>query len=317
MDDAGTGTKAVSVGQQLLTSGTTYNAVMGGTFAQDSVPLAAVFGKTGTLDFGAVPDQLVSPPKYPNLFIAGSATSAPEVALATAMKQHGITKFAIITGGDATGQFGAQELQAAAKSLGMTVTATEFVPDTAVDATSQMQAALASNPQALAVNNYTPVIGPILKARTKLGSKLPLWGDAYFAAANLALISTAADRKGVMVEAFPFLVQGTAASKTAAFQTFLKYDTQVNPKPLISRYADMTGWDIVMMARAAAQKAGAITPSALPAALGNISSASEVRDFLGGKSLYSPTNHTWAIAPSDYDYVPAGTSPNGLIAPGT
>jgi len=42
-----------------------------------------------------------------------------------------------------------------------------------------------------------------------------------------------------------------------------------------------------------------------------------VTDFLGGKELYTPSNHTWQLTPSDYVYVPAGTSPNGLLASGS
>src|SRR5262249_3573008 len=249
--------------------------------------------------------------------LAGSLTSAPEVAMATEMKAKGIKKFAIVTGDDATGQSGAQELQAAAKSLGLTVTGTEFVPDTAVDATSQVQAALASHPDAIAVNNYTPVIGPILKARTKLGSTVPLYGDAYFSAANLALNTAAADRKGVTAQAFPFLVHGTAAEKAATWQAFQRFDAKFNKKPLLSLYADMTTWDALMEARAAAVKAGTISGTSVPKALAAISAASEVPGFLGGKSLNSPDYHAWALTPADYHYAPAGISKGGIIYPGT
>jgi branched-chain amino acid transport system substrate-binding protein len=317
MDDAGTGTKAVSDAQQALSGGTTYNAIVGGCFGQDGIPVSAAFAHTPTLQFSPLPDSLIKSGKYPYVFLAGSLTSAPEVAMATEMKSKGITKFAIVTGDDATGQSGAQELQAAAKNLGMTVTGTEFVPDTAVDATAQVQAALASHPQALAVNNFTPTIGPILKARTKLGSTVPLYGDAYFSALNLGAVTTPQDRKGVYLEAFPFLVHGTTAEKTATWLAFQKANAKLDPKPLLSLYANQTGWDYLMEARAAATKAGTISGAAVPQALAGISDASTVPGFLGGKSLNSASYHAWALTPSDYIYPAAGASNGGIIYPGS
>lgn len=315
MDDAATGTKAASDAETALSSSTPYNMVYGGCFGQDSIPIATAFGKSDTLTYGALPNNFLAPPKYPNVFNPGSLTTAPELAMATAMKAKGITKFAIITGDDATGQLGAQELTDAAKSLGMSVTATELVPDTAVDATPQMQAAIASHPQAIASNNYTPVIGPILKARTKLGSTLPLYGDAYFSAANLALVSTKAERAGVVEQAFPFLVRGTAAEKSPSWLAFVKYDSTYDPKPLISLYADMTTWDALMQARAAAIKAGTISGPAVSSALGEIAATSAVPGFVGGKELYLPSSHAWQLTPADYSYYPAGVSPGGLLTP--
>jgi ABC-type branched-subunit amino acid transport system substrate-binding protein len=317
MDDQGTGTKAVSDAQQALSSGTQYNLILGGCFGQDGIPVSAAFAKTPVVQISPLPDALIKSGKYPYVFLAGSLTSAPEVAMATNMKNHGVSKFAIVTGDDATGQTGAQELQAAAKALGMTVTATEFVPDTAVDATSQFQAALATHPDAIAVNNFTPAIGPILKARTKLGATVPVYGDAYFSALNLAAVTTPQDRKGVIEEAFPFLVHGTSAQQTATWQAFEKFDAQFDPKPLLSLYADMTSWDALMEARAAAVKAGTISGSSVPQALAGISAASSVPGFLGGTQLNSPSYHAWVLTPGDYTYPNAGISKGGIIYPGT
>ena len=317
MDDAASGAKAASDAESALSGGTQYNMIYGGCLGQDSIPITAVLGKSATLEFGPLPGSLVSPPKYPSLFNPGPVDNAAEVALATEMKSKGIDKFAIITGDDATGQMGAQELAAAAKTLGMTVTATEFIPDTSVDATPQMQAVLASHPQAIAANNYTPAIGPILVARSKLGSTLPLYGDAYFSAANLALVSTKPQRVGVIEQAFPFLVRGTPAEKAPSWLAFIKYDGKYDPKPLISRYADMTTWDALMEARAAAVKAGTVSGSAVSTALGNISVTSAVPGFVGGKELYLPASHAWQLTPADYSYFPAGSSPGGLLTPGS
>ena len=317
MDDQGTGTKAVSDGQQALSNISQYSMIYAGTFGQDSIPLAAVFAKTPTLQFGALPPTILQTGKYPNQFLAGSLTNAPEVGLATEMKSKGITRFAIVTGDDATGQTGAKDLQAAAKSAGLTVTATEFVPDAAVDATSQVQGALASHPQALAVNNFTPVIGAILKARSKLGSTLPLYGDVYFSVFNFGLITTPAERKGVTFETYPFMVSGTPVQATPAWKAFQKLVLSLDPKPALSLYAPVTLWDALMEARAAAVKAGTITGSAAVTALAGITSASQVPGFFGPSQVTSPNVHAWSVSQSDWDFVPAGVQKQGIISPGT
>ncbi|HTX07809.1 MAG TPA: ABC transporter substrate-binding protein [Solirubrobacteraceae bacterium] len=317
LDDAGSGVTAVSKAETVIASGAKYAGVLGGCFGQDALPLASVFGKSGIIDFGPVPDNYVSPPKYAGMFVGGTLVSTPEVALAASMKAKGITRFAIVTGNDTTAVLGAQALQAAAKSAGMTVTATEEVPDTAVDATPQVSAAVASHPQAIAVNNYTPVIGPILKARTTLGSALPLYGDAYFGAANIGLLTTKAERAGVNIVTFPFLVVGNPAQNAASWKTFIAADQKYNPKPLISVYADVTGYDDAMAIAAGVTKTGDVSGPALATALGNITSSSQVPNFVGTFPLFTPTVHAWGLAASNYTTVAAGLWKGGLIVPGT
>ena len=79
----------------------------------------------------------------------------------------------------------------------------------------------------------------------------------------------------------------------------------------------MTGWDSLIEARAGAVKAGTISGAAVPQALAGISSASQVPGFFGGSELYSPGVHAWNVAPTDWDFVPAGVTTAGIIQPGT
>jgi branched-chain amino acid transport system substrate-binding protein len=318
LDDAGDGNKAVSVGQQLVSSSNKYDLVLAGCFGSDSVPLAAVLAKYPALQLAlSAENEMNNPQKYPNLFSMGGGFAPQEVAMATEMKAKGITKFSIITGDDVSGHEGAEELAKAAKDLGMTVAAQVFVSDKAVDATPQMQQALSPKPQALAVTAFTPAAGPILKARTKLGATIPLYGDAFFSAANLGLMTTAKDRKGVVLQSFPFLVRGTEAQKSPEWQAFATQIAKHDPKPKLSLYAHMTAWDALMSARAAAQKAGSSDATANAKALEGLASSSAVKSFLGGKELYSKTSHFWNLKPSDYIYSPAGPSPGGIISPGS
>jgi branched-chain amino acid transport system substrate-binding protein len=315
IDDGGVPTTAVSKVSAALASGAKYNVVDGGCFDQDAVAVAPLFARTTTPDFAPLDDNQVQPPKYPNWFVGGTLTSTPEEAVAAAMKAKGITKFAIVTGDGGT--LGAQELQAAAKTNGMTVTSTNIVPDTAVDATPQFQAAIASHPQAIAITNYTPAIGPILSARAKLDPTIPVYGDSYVGADNLAMLTSAAGLKHISIVTFPFLAIGNAAEDTPEWKTFIAADRIYNPKPLISVYADITGYDLLMAAAAGAEKAGTISGSAVSTAIGNLTSTSDVPGFVGDFSLFTPNDHAWHLTPSDYVSIPAGPWVGGLIKPGS
>jgi ABC-type branched-subunit amino acid transport system substrate-binding protein len=314
-DDAGSPVTAVSKVTAAMSSGTKYSMALGGCFGQDALAVAPLFAKTTIPDFAPLEDSQVAPPQHPNWFIGGTLTSTPEKAVAAAMKAKGITKFAIITGNDTTAVLGANELKAAAASLGMTVSDFEEVPDTSVDATSQMQAALASNPQALAVNNYTPVIGPILAARAKLDPGIPLYGDAYFGAANIGALTPSLSR--IFVVTFPFLAVGNAAEKTASWKTFIAADRIYDPTPKISVYADITGYDAVMTAAAGATKAGTIAGKTVATAIGSLTSTSDVPYFVGSWNLFKPKYHAWGITPTGYETIRAGHWSNGLIVPGS
>ncbi|MBV9603584.1 MAG: ABC transporter substrate-binding protein, partial [Solirubrobacterales bacterium] len=107
VDDGGAGTRAVSAAEQALASGTQYNLLYNGCFTQDGVPAAATFAKTPAVQFAPLPDQLVKSGKYPYAFLSGSLLSAPELGIATELKNKGLTKFAILTGDDPSGQTGA------------------------------------------------------------------------------------------------------------------------------------------------------------------------------------------------------------------
>lgn len=313
LDDAASGVTAVSKVESALAGGTQYTVAGGGVFGQDALPLASVFGKTHIIDFGPLPDNYLAPPKDPNLFIGGTLTSTPEIAMVAAMKAKGITKFAIVTGNDTTSVLGEQALAAAAKSAGVTVTAVAEVPATAVDATTQMSTALASHPQAIAVNNYSPVLGPVLKARATLAPTMPLYGDQYFGAADIAALTT--DLKGISIVTFPFLEDGNAAQDTPEWKAFAAADHIYDAKPLISVYADVTGYNEVMAAAGAVQKAGTVSGPAVVTAEGNISSASQAPGFVGNFPLFTPTVHAWVLKSSDYQALPAAPWKDGLLAP--
>jgi ABC-type branched-subunit amino acid transport system substrate-binding protein len=232
------------------------------------------------------------------------------------MKKDGITKFAIVCGNDASGQGGAKALQSSAKAHGLTVTKTVFVPDDAPDATPQVQQAVSSGPQAIAVAAYTPADGPILKARTKLNVTLPVYGDAFFADVNFSAVVTPADLKGVVLENFPWLVKGDPATTTAGWRAFHAAFGKLEPHPPVTLAAPIVSYDAVLLARAAALRAKSVDGAALAKAMPHVSLASQVPGWIGGKKIYLPASHVLLVEASDLKFYKAGGQVDGLLVPG-
>ena len=318
IDDAGTGTTAVSDAEQVVAKGVKYNLLLPGSFGADAVPMAAIFAKTRVLQVTQASEpQLNDPSKYPYLYVPTGGFAPQELALVERLKSLGIKKFAIVTGDDVTGHEEAAARLAAARKVGLSVVAQTFVPDSAVDATAQVQQALAAQPEAITIAGFTPPVPLIIAAVYKLDPSMHIYEDPFASAFPLGAASTPAERKIVTTENFPFLVKGTAAERTAAWVTFQKNDAKFDPKPPLNVSADMDAYDSVMMARAAAVKAGTISGAAVPNALGHIYNAGAVPGFIAGKHLYTPTDHDWAVQPSDYSFAPAGMFVDGVLVPGT
>lgn len=319
-NDQGSGTTAVALAQQELGSGAKYNLIIPGINGADAIPLAGVLAHTQVLQITPAAESVLnSPAKYPNLFMTLNDFPANEQALAARLQAKGITKVAYISGDDPSGQNAGTAFAAAAKAAGITVTASVLVPDTAVDAKAQLQQALASNPQALVTGAFTYALPTILAARLALGTTTPQYLDSFAGAFPLeAVFKQPSQMAGITVEQFPYLVQGAPAQKAKWFETFLAAYTKLLPKPTLNLIAGVVSYNALMVARAAAVKAGSVSGPAMVKALARISTAAQVPDFVGDPStgIFSPTNHQLAVKPSNFGFYRAGSTLNGMFVPG-
>jgi len=320
-NDQGVGTTAVSVAQQELSSGTQYNLIIPGISGVETIPLAAVFAHTPTLQISPGNETALNDPsKYPNLFMSLNDFTANEQGVVDALKAKGITKAAFIGGDDPDGQDADRALIAAAKAAGITITANVFVPDTAVDAKAQVQQVAASNPQAVVIGAFSNAEPVILAARAALGSSLPYYLDSFAGAFPLEVsLKTAAAMKGITVEQFPYLVKGSPAQQQPWWTTFYAAYSKLIPNPELNLIAGVVSYNALMLARAAAEKANSISGPALVSALNQISASSQVPDFVGGAAsgIFTPTDHSLQIKPSNYGFYPAGPTVGGQFVPGS
>jgi branched-chain amino acid transport system substrate-binding protein len=316
VDDAGTGEKAVSAAMGEANNNA-YNLISCGSFGDDAIPCSSALAANAALQIPlAAESHLNDPAKLPRVFVPGGLFDPAEQAMVAQMKSKGIAKFAIVQGDTVTGRLAAGILEKAAKQAGLSVTTTVFVPVGAVDATPQVLKAKASHPDAVAITGFTPANGPIIAARAKLGWNAPVYGDVYFSAANLAAIAKPKQLKGITLEAYPWMVKGNAATETPEFKAFWSTVLAMDPHPLLSDIAPLVSYQAVVLARAAAEKAKAIDGKALAAAMNNVSSSSQVPGFVGPPKLYTPNSHVFGTAPSDFTFVPAGPTVDGILVPG-
>lgn len=320
-DDQNVGTTAIAAAQSELASGTKYNLIIPGIAGTTMIPLASLFEHTQVpqVSPGDV-STLDQPSKYPNFFMTLNGFSANEQGVVDALKARGITKAAFISGDDPDGQDAAKFFASSAKAAGISVTASVLVPNTAVDAKPQYQQVLASNPQAVVIGAFSNAEPVILVARAALGSAVPLYLDSFAAAFPMeAALKQPAQLKGIMEEQFPYLVKGSPAESTAWFKTFLAAYTKLLPHPVLNLIAGVVSYNALMVARAAAIKAGSVDGPAMIKALGEISSASQVPDFVGDPStgIFSATTHQLDVKPSNYGFYPAGPTLDGVLVPGS
>jgi len=316
VDDASTGTQAVSVLAQALSSGSAPDVVFPGSTSTETVPLAPILmkDKIFTVTHSAT-TTLSDTSKFPYLFGTIFPAALMESTLAGELVSKGFKKVAIVSSDDELGQSGSSALQAALQAKGVSATV-ELVPDTSVDATPQLEALKAANPDVLVIDNFGPSAAAVLKARAELGWTIPVYGTANLAADNLSQITTPAELKGVTIECLTYEELGNPAQQTTAFKTFYRGVTALNGGQFTFGINDeIVGWDDVIVAAAAANKAHSTNAAAMQAAAESLTTA-DAPLWVGPVPIgYSATNHYPVYSPSVWIYVPAGGTADGSVKP--
>jgi ABC-type branched-subunit amino acid transport system substrate-binding protein len=134
------------------------------------------------------------PNKFPNTFpIATSMADQANVLAATAKRKR-LDRIALVQSSSEVAAEGATAFRDAARPAGLTVTATTFVVDSRTDARSAWTDLAAEHPSAVVVFDSGSTLTPLLAARRRAGSTLPV-----LASAQGALVSPTATLNGVQV----------------------------------------------------------------------------------------------------------------------
>jgi ABC-type branched-subunit amino acid transport system substrate-binding protein len=114
------------------------------------------------------------PSEFPDTFpIASSMADQAGVLVAAAKRQH-LDRVALVRSGSRVAAEGAAAFRSAARSAGLTVTATTFVVDARAGASSAWTGLRAEHPSAVVVFDTGSTLAPLLAARRSAGSTLPV-----------------------------------------------------------------------------------------------------------------------------------------------
>lgn len=316
-DSGGDGDKAVSIAQEKAASGE-YDLIVAGALGLDAVPLVPALAGVDSLQItNAGEDVLNDPEKYPNLFISASGFGPNAEGTVAQLEKDGIGSISLVAGDSTTGRNATETMKSEAEAAGIKVNDVVLVPETASDATPQMQKVASSGPEAIVMSGFTPATGPVIAARTKLGlTEVPTYCDSFCAAAPFQTFTKPKDRENLFLQAHPWLVNGNPAQDSPEFQDFLTEVRKLNAEPPLPYNVQAVGYNDIILARAAADAADSIEGPKMVEALKSLSDKSDAAGWFQTEKIYTPESRFIEATGEDFVYSPAGVWDKGLLQPG-
>jgi len=315
-DDKGEGTEALTLLQEEINSGNKPDLVIPGTTSDEAVPLLPVLAKEGILSVTNASDTaLDNPEKYPLNF--GVATTSLTIAgpMIEQLKKEGFKSVAVILTDNELGRSNGEAYEELGSQEGLEV-AVAYVPEEAVDATSQLEQLDSHNPEVLVVSAFGPSIVPMLKAKEKLGLEIPTWGDTATASQDLpATVGSAAAQK-ITLQAQPWQVEGEEPSAAytkqskEAFDAFYPRLQKAGIDTVIVPY--IFTHDTVALAVAGANKAKSTEAGAIAEAIEGGLTPAETPLFIGTGG-WTAEDHFPATTAEKVVEVSAAETNEGLI----
>lgn len=255
------------------------------------------------------------PAKYSTTF--GNAHTIPAYVASVVAKARaaGYKKVGVVDSDDASGAAFEAVAKPAFEQAGIAATFVSVAP-TAVDATPQLQQALAQNPDALLLAGYYAGARAVIAARTKLQVKIPTISIQTFSANNLDGIGQPKDYEGIQFQHLAVNVQGTPQTQSTAFKKF--YDAVLKEaggtlKFPINTY--LVAYNDVILAAYAANLARSYDAKAMTKALEG-ATAADMPNYVMPAG-FSATNHYPNVSPDDFVFVTYAPSKNGMVIAGT
>jgi branched-chain amino acid transport system substrate-binding protein len=313
-DSAGTSTQAVSVLQKELSSGG-YDFVVAGATSGEAVPMYPFINRQKAVSCtSAASDELAETPSY----LFGTSTLSSRIAQASvvAMQKLGYQKVAAMFPDTELARKTLDATKAAAKDAGIALKV-ELVDPTAVDLKTQMSKLRGDNPDALLLDGFGPVAAVMLKARSALGWDVPVLGNSSFGVNDLTSFVGTKALDGVQLNMQKVDVKGSDVTSTPEFQSFHEALKKTSPKLAFGMQVYADNYSCLLLARAAAEKAGSTDPTKMRDALEQLSDGTAIKGwFLSAKGYSADEHYPQYDVQSWWDTVPAGKREDGLMVPG-
>jgi ABC-type branched-subunit amino acid transport system substrate-binding protein len=188
----------------------------------------------------------------------------------------------------------------------MTIVGAEWFDPTAVDLTSEMSRLQAASPDVLVLGGFNSApVGYTLKARTKLGWKVPMVGELGVALTPIPSLVSPADWQGLTIEIYNIEKYLPDTNQPRNVRDFLTTIRQQGPiVGSLQLYA--LGWDYVMLVKAAAKQANSIETDKIVKALESLkdSGAGNNPYVLYPSYVFSAKSHFPTYSSSNQSFIP-------------
>ncbi|WP_165966491.1 ABC transporter substrate-binding protein [Actinomadura sp. 7K507] len=255
---------------------------------------------------------LNDPEKYPHLFGTIYLRDQMAASLAEEFTGKGFKKVSLITA-EKSGSAGAKTIKEVLATKGIT-TDVVTVPVNAVDATSQMQQALDSEPDVLVLDSYGPPSAAIMQARTKLDPDVPTYASQNFTSGDLSKVGPVSAYDGMRLQSVSFAVQGHETTKSPGFKSFFDaIRKETGGKLAFSMNSYVVTYNDVILAAYAAKLADSTDPAEMTAAIEK-ATPEQIPHFLGPVN-FSEKSHYPDFGPEWWAFVQYGGMKDSQIVP--
>jgi branched-chain amino acid transport system substrate-binding protein len=314
-DDASDASKAVSILQQALTSGSKPNLVLPGASSNETLAMLPVLNRNKILSIASTGAAAISDPaKYPYSFGGSFTPDAAPGGIARYVVGKGYKKVGVLRANDAYGTPWFGFLSDALSKAGVTVVESAYDP-TSVDLSPDLGKLNSANPDAIVAEGFGAPVGAIYAARAKLGNySIPLIADNTISSGNpWKLANNPAALQNSVLEVYAVQQAGGADQKRPAVQTMLSWVQKLGPLTAgISLYA--LEWDIFQSVNAAVRAAGSTDPVKVAPALESLQAGQGAwAQNLGDPPGYTASVHFAKPNPANYLFIKPGPLVAGSI----
>jgi len=317
IETGGDPTTAVTKLNERLASGPTPNLILPGNTSAEALPMAPVITQAKVLSVqqaGAA--DLNNPTEFPYLFQVVPTNASMAAQLVKYLQENGLHRVAMISGKDAFGQATAEATRQALADAGIELVGDETYAAEDLDMTAQLERLRAADPDVLFLQGAGSPVGYVLESREKLG-----WMDVPVIADSTASVTSLLARRepdgligtptveNVHVQVLTAAIIGSEEVNPGALDIML--DALAKQGEISMPLNTYFVYDAIMLAAAAAEKAGTISDAEQIAKTLETFTGEEEGLWALSRYSYSPDSHAVATDPTSTTIIPITELVNG------
>ncbi len=295
LDDASNAQNAVQLANQVIASKA--QVLVGPTLTQQCNAIAPLVGANGPADFCLSPG--LNPPA--NGYIWSSSVSLKDAIAATIryFRERGLTRLAILSSTDATGQEADRDWElarSAPENRGVEFVAKEHFNLSDVSVSAQMTRIKAANPQALLTWTVGPAFGTELHGIADAGLDIPIFGsNGDMVVEQLSQYKSFTPKELIFSAVLAFAQNSLGAGPVKEAQSV--YFNAFKAAGLTPNFPNTLAWDPALIVMDAFRH------------LGDNATAAQIRDYINGLHGFAGINGIYDFR----DGSQHGVGENGVV----